>query len=87
MTRKIEIGKTYTTRDGSLDVTIEAETGNGGAYRMRGRDNLDRLTWRSATGRFAFGNRAHPLDLMIRFDCPLCGQHITDGKPCGCGAR
>lgn len=19
--------------------------------------------------------------------CPLCGQHITDGKPCGCGAR
>jgi hypothetical protein len=19
------------------------------------------------------------------FDCPLCGQHITDGKPCGCG--
>lgn len=20
-------------------------------------------------------------------DCPLCGQHITDGKPCGCGAR
>jgi len=21
------------------------------------------------------------------FDCPLCGQHITDGKPCGCGAR
>lgn len=21
------------------------------------------------------------------FKCPLCGQHITDGKPCGCGAR
>jgi len=21
------------------------------------------------------------------FDCKLCGQHITDGKPCGCGAR
>ena len=21
------------------------------------------------------------------FICPLCGQHITDGKPCGCGAR
>jgi hypothetical protein len=21
------------------------------------------------------------------FHCPLCGQHITDGKPCGCGAR
>ena len=21
------------------------------------------------------------------FDCPLCGQHIDDGKPCGCGAR
>jgi hypothetical protein len=19
--------------------------------------------------------------------CALCGQHITDGKPCGCGAR
>ena len=23
----------------------------------------------------------------LAFDCPLCGQHITDGKPCGCGAR
>ena len=21
------------------------------------------------------------------FKCPLCGQVITDGKPCGCGAR
>jgi len=21
------------------------------------------------------------------FECPQCGQHITDGKPCGCGAR
>lgn len=21
------------------------------------------------------------------FDCPLCGQRITDGRPCGCGAR
>jgi hypothetical protein len=21
------------------------------------------------------------------FRCELCGQHITDGKPCGCGAR
>ena len=21
------------------------------------------------------------------FHCPLCAQHITDGKPCGCGAR
>lgn len=21
------------------------------------------------------------------FDCPLCGQHITDRLPCGCGAR
>jgi hypothetical protein len=21
------------------------------------------------------------------FICPLCGQHIADGKPCGCGAR
>lgn len=21
------------------------------------------------------------------FDCPRCGQHITDGNPCGCGAR
>jgi hypothetical protein len=23
----------------------------------------------------------------MRFACPLCGQHIKDGKPCGCGAR
>jgi len=23
----------------------------------------------------------------VTFICPLCGQHITDGKPCGCGAR
>jgi hypothetical protein len=21
------------------------------------------------------------------FFCPLCGQRIDDGKPCGCGAR
>jgi hypothetical protein len=21
------------------------------------------------------------------YTCRLCGQHITDGKPCGCGAR
>lgn len=21
------------------------------------------------------------------YQCPLCGQRITDGKPCGCGAR
>lgn len=21
------------------------------------------------------------------FDCLLCGQHIVDFKPCGCGAR
>jgi hypothetical protein len=21
------------------------------------------------------------------FTCPLCGQHIRDGKPCGCGFR
>jgi hypothetical protein len=21
------------------------------------------------------------------FKCPLCGQRIDDGKPCGCGAR
>lgn len=21
------------------------------------------------------------------FNCPLCGQRIDDGKPCGCGAR
>ncbi len=23
----------------------------------------------------------------VTFICPLCGQYITDGKPCGCGAR
>lgn len=21
------------------------------------------------------------------YTCPLCGQRIVDGKPCGCGAR
>jgi hypothetical protein len=21
------------------------------------------------------------------YSCALCGQRITDGKPCGCGAR
>jgi predicted RNA-binding Zn-ribbon protein involved in translation (DUF1610 family) len=26
-------------------------------------------------------------DFKVTFNCPLCGQHITDGKPCGCGAR
>lgn len=23
----------------------------------------------------------------VPFTCVLCGQRITDGKPCGCGAR
>lgn len=26
-------------------------------------------------------------DLTAGYTCVLCGQHITDGKPCGCGAR
>ncbi len=25
--------------------------------------------------------------LVRPFDCPLCGQRITDGRPCGCGVR
>lgn len=23
----------------------------------------------------------------LPWPCPLCGQHIDDGKPCGCGAQ
>lgn len=36
------------------------------------------------------GNGDHSYVLPPRaapFDCVICGQHITDGKPCGCGAR
>lgn len=29
----------------------------------------------------------HGLEQVGAFKCPLCGQVITDGKPCGCGAR
>ncbi len=25
--------------------------------------------------------------LQSVYFCPLCGQRIDDGKPCGCGAR
>ena len=26
-------------------------------------------------------------EALAPYTCPLCGQRITDGKPCGCGAR
>ena len=40
----------------------------------------------------AYGNTAKPWAISETpkpepFKCPLCGQVITDGKPCGCGAR
>ncbi len=25
--------------------------------------------------------------VVLPYFCPLCGQRIDDGKPCGCGAR
>lgn len=31
--------------------------------------------------------REHLARLTEGFDCLLCGQHIVDFKPCGCGAR
>jgi hypothetical protein len=58
----LEIGKTYLTRDGSLRVTIQAETDNRGTYRMQGEDELGRITWRSVNGRFE--RHAHSLDLV-----------------------
>ena len=45
-------------------------------------DALDRENdWRKAALRLLTDIPA------VTFICPLCGQHITDGKPCGCGAR
>jgi len=43
--------------------------------------------------RAQYGEAAmHPRTIELvkhndHFDCPLCGQRIDDGLPCGCGAR
>jgi hypothetical protein len=31
--------------------------------------------------------KGHTEVLPEGYFCPLCGQRIDDGKPCGCGAR
>lgn len=49
----------------------------------------------AATARPAGTPSVHPVNPFARvtpraplaFVCPLCGQRIDDGKPCGCGAR
>jgi hypothetical protein len=58
---KIEVGKSYMTRDGE-QITIQADTGQPGRYRFQGEDAEGRLTWRSAKGRF--GRHPHRLDLV-----------------------
>lgn len=55
----------------------------------------DRIESGEATGLFQNvydenGNNIGTWKLVLRpvpFTCCQCGQHITDGKPCGCGAR
>jgi hypothetical protein len=58
---KIEVGKTYLTRDGQK-ITIQSESGYRGTWRMQGVDEIGRLTWRSRKGRFE--RRPSKLDLV-----------------------
>lgn len=57
----IEVGKTYSTRDGQR-IVIQAETENRGVYRFRGEDEQGCITWRSRKGRF--DRTPHHLDLV-----------------------
>ena len=59
---RIQVGKTYVTRDGHK-VTIEAETPMATAtYVMQGVDERGRITWRTRKGRF--DRHPHPNDLV-----------------------
>ncbi len=51
---KIEVGKTYLTRDGQrIEIESEALDGTSSVtYRMQGIDEKGRVTWRSRRGRF-----------------------------------
>jgi len=45
------------------------------------------LTIHERSGDAALSAALAALDPFQPFMCPLCGQRIDDGKPCGCGAR
>ena len=52
----------------------------------------DRQALRKLANRAAFAaDKARRAEYEGRtgkpYRCPLCGQRIDDGKPCGCGAR
>jgi len=58
----IEIGSTYVCRDGSLFTATGFTDHDGAKYRVVGRDGKDRVTWRSAKGRFT--SHPHHLDVV-----------------------
>ncbi len=60
---KLEAGKTYICRDGVSTITVlDIDTGYAGQWRVIGRDQLGRATWRHASGRF--DRYPHALDAV-----------------------
>lgn len=59
---QIEVGKTYECRNGATFKAIAFTDNATKTYRVRGEDELGRVTWRSAKGRF--DKAPHPLDVV-----------------------
>jgi hypothetical protein len=59
---KIEIGKTYICRDGSLFRAEALTRGYGRTYKVQGEDERGCVTWRSIHGRFT--SVPHRLDVV-----------------------
>lgn len=57
----LEVGKTYRTRDGD-HFTVTHIKNERGTYAVSGRDDQDRVSYRSQKGRFI--DRPHRLDLV-----------------------
>jgi hypothetical protein len=57
---KIQVGKTYSTRDGTMRVKVEREQSK---WRFQCLDDRGRVTWRNGNGAY-LGALQHPHDLV-----------------------
>ena len=60
---KIEVGKTYLTRDRKHRLTVDAMVGKG-RFPMRCKDDAGKITWRTRDGTFYMASIQHPHDLV-----------------------
>jgi hypothetical protein len=60
---KIQVGKTYLTRDGTMQVKVERELSNKNKWRFQCLDDRGRVTWRNGNGAY-LGALQHPHDLI-----------------------